>query len=148
MLGTSPYFDDRTQLQFPYILMVAPNLLLLQFHSLHWYITIGHHLFSFWKKRWYIHVLHVSFFSWSCYLLLFSKVQSPTFRWKTPRLKSILLLLLGGWLALLSAFALLLALGGLFLASRPAARVFFEVLGGSRYDVIWTWWIAATHLDS
>ena len=32
-------------------------------------------------------------------------------------MKSILLLLLGGWLALLSAFALLLALGGLFLVA-------------------------------
>eukprot|EP00913_Durusdinium_trenchii_P015133 g14194.t1 len=32
-----------------------------------------------------------------------------------PRCKSILLLLFGGWLALLSAFALLLALAGLFL---------------------------------
>jgi len=31
--------------------------------------------------------------------------------------KSILLLLFGGWLALLSAFALLLALGGLFLVA-------------------------------
>ena len=38
---------------------------------------------------------------------------------KNPRLKSMLLLLLGGWSALLSAFALLLALAGLFLASRP-----------------------------
>lgn len=32
-------------------------------------------------------------------------------------MKSILLLLFGGWLALLSAFALLLALGGLFLVA-------------------------------